>query len=827
MITSTGTGTHFHGFFHWPTSREVTSRSAFCLALLVALVLGAICCSHAVDRVGRPFAGFLMKHYPMTVSAQGVAGWSGVQAGLRPGDRILEVDRIKIASGEDLQAVVASRPVGAEIHYLVGRGSRTFPLSCRTMQFSLVDLLLTFGLTFSLGLVYLLLGTTVFVLKPDTSVSWVFFGAATLQAITLFVDFDISSVKTPFTYLIILSNSLMPALLVHFSLIFPVRFGFIVRRRWLLSLPYGIATLIAIPLLLLYPTRPFYTCYIFVLYPYIYASIIGFLASLSYSYFTGISLLARQRARTIFWGAAFAFPLPVAAAIMINVGKNTTGLTMFTNLTIIPSVLFPVAIAYSITRHNLFDVDVYIKRAVGYGLMTAIVGTTYFTLQVIMKSVIVAPLLGNRAEYAYPVIFALLVVFLFNPVNRVVQDMVDRLFFRKQFDYKEAVTSVSEALSSVLNLDEIVRQIMGAVRKEMFIDSAGVIVLANPHGEHRGFRMADREGGQEGSEAEFGVPAADPLVSLVSRERKIVTTYDVAEDPRYAEDRDRCGRRFAELDATIAIPMVYQDRVNAVITVGRKKSGHFYGKEDIELLMALASHGAVSIENARLAEQMKKEEIVRTNLSRYLSPQVVDGIVKSDLQVNLGGDRKVVTVLFSDIRDFTTITENRPPDHLVRHLNEYFTAMAEVIFQNQGSLDKYIGDAIVAVFGSLIPLENPESHAVSAAIGMMRRLQELNREWGERGDFTMEMGIGINTGEVFLGNIGSSERMEFTVIGDTVNVASRFSSLARAGQILVTDTVATRLDGQIRQIPRGASVIKGKAEEMEVHEIRWPWVVRP
>jgi adenylate cyclase len=216
---------------------------------------------------------------------------------------------------------------------------------------------------------------------------------------------------------------------------------------------------------------------------------------------------------------------------------------------------------------------------------------------------------------------------------------------------------------------------------------------------------------------------------------------------------------------------------------------------------------------------MKKEEIVRTNLSRYLSPQIVDGIVKSDLQVNLGGARKVVTVLFSDIRNFTTITESHPPDQLVRILNEYFTGMAEVIFAHQGSLDKYIGDAIVAVFGSLIPLENPETHAVEAAIEMMRRLEELNRMWEGRGDFPMSMGIGVNTGEVFLGNIGSAERMEFTVIGDTVNVASRFSSLARAGQILVTNTVMPRLGPDIPIKEHPPSEIKGKSGKLEVFEV--------
>lgn len=176
---------------------------------------------------------------------------------------------------------------------------------------------------------------------------------------------------------------------------------------------------------------------------------------------------------------------------------------------------------------------------------------------------------------------------------------------------------------------------------------------------------------------------------------------------------------------------------------------------------------------------------------------------RKDVQVNLGGDKKVVTVLFSDIRNFTPIAEALPPDQLVRLLNEYFTEMARVIFENQGSLDKYIGDALVAVFGSLIPLENPAHNAVQAAIQMMKSLVTANKGWVDQYGFAVNIGIGINTGEVFSGNIGSPERMEFTVIGDTVNIASRFSGAARPGQILVTRETLKCLDSEIahRELP--------------------------
>jgi len=410
------------------------------------------------------------------------------------------------------------------------------------------------------------------------------------------------------------------------------------------------------------------------------------------------------------------------------------------------------------------------------------------------------------------------VVILFNPVNRRIQDIIDRLFFRQKFDYKETVISISDALSSVLDLKEIVAQINGAIRKEISIDSAEIIVLGHGQSTSRGYFVSG-QGKDDSLETQVDFNDDDMAIDLMQQKRQMITRYDIDESPLYINNKKELIERYNDLGATMLIPMVYQDQVNAIVAVGRKKSGQFFNKEDVELLTTLASHGAISIENAKLAEQMKHEETVRTNLSRYLSPQVVEGIVKSDLQVNLGGDRKVVTVLFSDIRDFTNITENQPPDQLVRMLNEYFTAMADVIFANQGSLDKYIGDAIVAVFGSLIPLENPENKAVQAAIDMMRRLEELNRGWEERGDFTMHMGIGICTGDVFLGNIGSAERMEFTVIGDTVNMASRLSGVAGGGQIIMTEEVSKNLESEIKVQDLPPVQVKGKKGLHKVFEV--------
>jgi class 3 adenylate cyclase/CHASE2 domain-containing sensor protein len=243
---------------------------------------------------------------------------------------------------------------------------------------------------------------------------------------------------------------------------------------------------------------------------------------------------------------------------------------------------------------------------------------------------------------------------------------------------------------------------------------------------------------------------------------------------------------------------------------------------DLRVLLSYATQTAYFLESRELAEQMKEEATVRTNLARYLSPQIVDQIIENKVELDLGGDRKVVTALFSDIRGFTTLSETMPPDRLVAILNEYFSEMAQIIFRNQGSLDKYIGDALIAVFGSLVEVENPVKNAVECCIDMMRLMPHLNSKWEEKYDgFRMDIGIGINTGDVFLGNIGSMERMEFTVIGDAVNVASRFSDMADPGQILLTESSAMLLDNPDILNELEPIKVKGKSDGLRVFEVKY------
>jgi len=187
----------------------------------------------------------------------------------------------------------------------------------------------------------------------------------------------------------------------------------------------------------------------------------------------------------------------------------------------------------------------------------------------------------------------------------------------------------------------------------------------------------------------------------------------------------------------------------------------------------------------------------------------------------LGGQRRDMTVLFSDIRGFTTASEAGTPEAVVRQLNEYFGAMVEVLFRHQGTLDKFVGDMVMGLFGA--PLDDPHhaDHAVAAALEMSRELARLNEGWRASGQPVLDIGIGINSGEMIAGNIGSTAIMSYTVIGDAVNLGSRLESLNKdyRTHILISEATRARLTIDVRTRPIGEVTVKGRQQPVLVHEV--------
>jgi len=179
-----------------------------------------------------------------------------------------------------------------------------------------------------------------------------------------------------------------------------------------------------------------------------------------------------------------------------------------------------------------------------------------------------------------------------------------------------------------------------------------------------------------------------------------------------------------------------------------------------------------------------------------------------------------VVIFFSDIRGFTPMSEKMGPDEIVTLLTEYFTEMVEIIFENDGTLDKFIGDAIMAIWGAPVPHEDDADRAMRAAVEMQRVLGELNKKWKEQGRQKVQIGVGINFGEVFAGNIGSDRRLEYTVIGDAVNTASRLCSKAGPGEIIISEPFYKRLKSPPPVEALEPLQLKGKAQAVPVYRVK-------
>ncbi len=219
-------------------------------------------------------------------------------------------------------------------------------------------------------------------------------------------------------------------------------------------------------------------------------------------------------------------------------------------------------------------------------------------------------------------------------------------------------------------------------------------------------------------------------------------------------------------------------------------------------------------------EDISSEKRVKATMSRYMDPMLADKLLTGGQDL-LGGTASEATVLFSDIRSFTTLTEQLGAQGTVALLNEYFTLMVECIQREGGMLDKFIGDAIMAVFGTPFPHDDDEDRSVRAALGMLRDLDTFNRQRAQRGLMAIDMGIGINTDTIVSGNIGSPRRMDYTVIGDGVNLASRLESACKeyGARLLISDRTLSRLKGSYRTREVDLVIVKGKTEPVAVHEV--------
>jgi len=308
------------------------------------------------------------------------------------------------------------------------------------------------------------------------------------------------------------------------------------------------------------------------------------------------------------------------------------------------------------------------------------------------------------------------------------------------------------------------------------------------------------------------------ITQKVMREKIALLSQDATTDEQFlgAESIVSQGVR-----STICAPLITESNVHGVIYADRLDPFAAFSPDHLELISAVAAQTAVTVETVKAHKRLAREEVARANYSRFMPEYVVKQLLDNPSSFKLGGINQKITVLFADIRGFTSISEKEKPEKVVGLLNKFFSAMTDIIFENGGTLDKYIGDGLMALFGAPTASEEDALNSVKAAVTMQKKLAEINPEFRAEGLPEISMGIGLHTGVATIGYIGSDRRSEYTAIGDTVNIASRLQSNASGGEILMSDITAEACGNRIPFTEREPLTVKNRTQPINVLEVRW------
>lgn len=377
---------------------------------------------------------------------------------------------------------------------------------------------------------------------------------------------------------------------------------------------------------------------------------------------------------------------------------------------------------------------------------------------------------------------------------------------------------LSRTLGSVFTLGDVYDKVI-AILLQVTPAARVMIYQRVERGEMRHVASGSRDGGTGKAD-----PAVQPLrvsrtvFDNVAKQRVSVLLENSSQSVPSVPD----SLKAHQTHSVMAAPIVGRTGLLGVIYTDQQDVLQTFSPDDLDLLNAVAVQAGIALDTARAHESLQREAKAREKYERFLPQQLVDDVMLDpDKEIRPGGTRQTITVLFADLRGFTTLSEANTPETVVDLLNRFFTLMSEVIFRHGGTLDKYIGDGVLALFGAPYPTERDAVKAVRAAIDMQRAVQSFNRELVAAGQAQIGVGIGVNTGSAIVGFIGSEARLDYTAIGDTVNTAARLEHLAKAGQIIISEHTMQALDASVRYTLLDAVQVKGRTAKMQIGEVVW------
>lgn len=377
----------------------------------------------------------------------------------------------------------------------------------------------------------------------------------------------------------------------------------------------------------------------------------------------------------------------------------------------------------------------------------------------------------------------------------------------KAYNQLSILYEMASILNTIMDVDELFKLSLDFIKKGVNCDRS--YVLMREHGEMKC---------KYKSEPRDTLVISRTIANKVMDEQTGIITLDAGQDDRF--ESSSSISEFS-ITSTMCVPVWIKEKAVGLLYLDNSISHRRFQDEDLHFLTAFASQLSLSLEKIHFVETIKKEEKIRNQLNRYLSPDVVSTMLKNPEKTKLGGERTDVVVLFADIRNFTRMSHEIPVDLMVNIINEYFTCLVTIVFEHKGTIDKFIGDEIMAVFGAPIPYKNNEFRAVQTAISIQKRLAELRMDWLKKYGVEFLIGIGISSGPVIAGNVGSEERMDYTIMGNPVNFASRICDIAPGNQIWISEDIFKKCGNRIKVAELDPVSIKGFDKQVSLFRVNY------
>lgn len=383
---------------------------------------------------------------------------------------------------------------------------------------------------------------------------------------------------------------------------------------------------------------------------------------------------------------------------------------------------------------------------------------------------------------------------------------------QRALDKLNILLEVAKELSSPEEPENLLQKILDLLFEIMSVDRAAILLTNNETKKLDCKAVKRRDSKQKNTQF-----YSKKITDYVFKKGEGILTSDARVDQRFDSSESIL---FQAIHASMCVPLKPREEVIGVLYVDNLSLVNLYSDEDMSFLVALGNQAAIAIENNLLFKRIQSEAVMRDKLERFFPSAVTQKIKETE---RLGIIETEVTALFADISGFTQMSSTMEPRQIISMLNEYFQVMVEeIVFQYQGTLEKYIGDALFAIWGAPYKRDNDAQLAVQAAIDMQWAVTKLNRKWIREGKKTISIHIGINTGEVAAGNIGSQRLIQYAAIGDTTNVTSRICDIAQAGEIILSDAThrcLTHLNLPMEALP--PTKVRGKKDPLILYKLLW------